>query len=206
MSIPLLNLSTEFYSSVNWLFCFRRSIWFFKKLSQSVLKFGCGRHPIIPVSEVFWIWSSWLLMVPCLLGAFLWWGSWEPGLEGVPSAGAPPAFVSSLRVLAHQRRQQPRAFCTQPEVFGALGWCELGLWIPVRPALWSQLLRDCLPPTPAAGTHTHLYSTHMYTHTHSHTHALTHRASVPSQLAPQTAGEQVCPHHGEDVSVRPPVG
>ena len=60
------------------------------------------------------------------------------------------------------------------------------------------------PPPPQA--HTHVYSTYMYTRTHSHKRALTHRASVPSQLAPQAPGGRVCPHHGEEVSVRPPVG
>lgn len=61
-------------------------------------------------------------------------------------------------------------------------------------------------PTPPAGTHTPVYSTHMFTHTHSHTHALTHRASVPSQLAPQASEGWVYSHCDEEVSARPLVG
>lgn len=136
-------------------------------------------------------------MAPCLLGAFLWWGSWEPGLEGVPSAGAPPAFVISLRVLAHQGRQQPRAFCTQPEVFGALGWCELGLRIPVRPALWSQLLRDCpLPPPHPCRRHTHTLVLNTHVHTHSQSHTCTHSQGLGAKPA--------CPPDSWGAGLSPP--
>ena len=46
----------------------------------------------------------------------------------------------------------------------------------------------------------------MFTHTHSHTRALTHRASVPSQLAPQAPEGWVYSHCDEEVSARPLVG
>lgn len=84
---------------------------------------------------------------------------------------------------------------------------EFGLRIPVRPALWSQLLRDCpLPRPPPCRRHTHtlVLNTHVHTHyTVTHMHSLT---GPQCQLAPPDSWGRVCPHHGEDGSVRSLLG